>query len=353
MDHELNINNNFLLLINNNGNKIKILKNLRLDIINSINQIFVDLKEYNNQINKEKKYEQYSFQLGNNEERNESKQIHRSILQSVDKRGKNISDKQFRRNIIRHKQTDNNTRYTIISTDVAIKKRRNKSSIQEIRFSESERNNKHNQLNDRKRSDEGNSLSRNQESLLINKAKQIEDTEKINKQANNFIQSSTDKEKINDIEVLSEEAEDNSVKNFYNNGDTIYFGTSEEKYKQNINAIKLLNQLEKEKRYPTNKEKTILANYKGWGGLSFAFDKKNNKDKNDELMKLLSKEDYENARESTLTSFYTPIEIINKIYENILPYFDFNKNQKLKILEPSMGIGNFFSVLKNSDKNMN
>lgn len=128
--------------------------------------------------------------------------------------------------------------------------------------------------------------------------------------------------------------------------DNLGVGTPKEKYKRNVDAIKVLKKCEKENRYATPEEQQILANYVGWGGLQEAFDDKNNSWSNEylELVNLLSEDEYEAARASTLTAFYTPPVVIRNIYKVL-------ENMGVKrgnILEPSCGIGNFIGMIPNS-----
>ena len=119
-----------------------------------------------------------------------------------------------------------------------------------------------------------------------------------------------------------------------------------EKYRRNIQAIKLLKTLEQEKRLADESEQEILAQYVGWGGLSEAFDETKSAWRNEyaELKNLLSEEEYKAARESTLTAFYTPQAVITAIYQG-LANLGF---QGGNILEPSCGAGNFFGALPES-----
>ena len=119
-----------------------------------------------------------------------------------------------------------------------------------------------------------------------------------------------------------------------------------EKYRRNIQAIKLLKTLEQEKRLADESEQEILAQYVGWGGLSEAFDGTKNAWRNEylELKNLLSAEEYKAARESTLTAFYTPQTVITAIYQGLANLGFTNGN----ILEPSCGVGNFFGALPES-----
>lgn len=120
------------------------------------------------------------------------------------------------------------------------------------------------------------------------------------------------------------------------------YGSAKEKFRANIAAIQLLKKCENEHRYVTPEEQEILAKYVGWGGLSDAFDPKKSAWTVEylELQTVLSKEEYESARESTLTAFYTPPIVIKSMYQAL-------ENMGLKsgnILEPSCGVGNFIGM---------
>ena len=112
--------------------------------------------------------------------------------------------------------------------------------------------------------------------------------------------------------------------------------------RRNIEAIRTLKRIESENRYATGKEQEILARYVGWGGLSACFDDSNELlSESREIRDLLTNEEYAAARESTLTAFYTPPEVIRAIYGTLsrMGFRDGN------ILEPAMGTGNFFGML--------
>ena len=110
-------------------------------------------------------------------------------------------------------------------------------------------------------------------------------------------------------------------------------GTKKEKYQKNIDAIKVLKKCEEEKRYATKEEQEILAQYVGWGGISEVFDSNNEEWEKEykELFSILTEIEYKEAKESTLTSFYTPPIVIDAIYK-ALNKMGFNKGN---ILEPS------------------
>ena len=118
---------------------------------------------------------------------------------------------------------------------------------------------------------------------------------------------------------------------------------AKEKFCQNVEAIRTLEKIEGENRIATPEEQEILAKYVGWGGLADAFDetKANWASEYQELKSLLSAEEYNSARESTLNAHYTSPVIIKAIYD-AMERMGFSKGN---ILEPAMGIGNFFGML--------
>ena len=116
-----------------------------------------------------------------------------------------------------------------------------------------------------------------------------------------------------------------------------------EKFRRNIEAIRTLEKIEGENRIATPEEQKILSQYVGWGGLADAFDasKSTWAGEYQELKSLLSDAEYASARESTLNAHYTSPVIIRSIYE-ALENMGFKKGN---VLEPAMGIGNFFGML--------
>ena len=94
-------------------------------------------------------------------------------------------------------------------------------------------------------------------------------------------------------------------------------GTKKQKFQKNIEAIKILKKCDEENRFATKEEQKILAEYVGWGGLAEAFDSQNNDwtEEYNELKKLLTEKEYTEARQSTLTAFYTPPIVISSIYK--------------------------------------
>ena len=119
-----------------------------------------------------------------------------------------------------------------------------------------------------------------------------------------------------------------------------------ERFRRNIMAIQLLKKCQEENRFATPEEQIILSKYVGWGGLSEAFDENNSAWATEylELSSVLTSEEYASARESTLTAFYTPPEVITAIYK-AMEQMGFKEGN---LLEPSCGIGNFIGMLPDS-----
>lgn len=111
----------------------------------------------------------------------------------------------------------------------------------------------------------------------------------------------------------------------------------------NAAAIRLLKELEEEERNATPMEQAVLSRYAGWGGLPQAFDPKNEtwKKEYQELKGLLTEEEYQAARASTVTAFYTDRKVIEVLYEKLMDMGFLGGN----ILEPAMGTGNFYSAM--------
>ena len=115
------------------------------------------------------------------------------------------------------------------------------------------------------------------------------------------------------------------------------------RYQWNVEAIRLMKQIEMEGRAATTEEQKILARYVGWGGIPQAFDERNEnwKKEYEELKSLLTDSEYTDARESVTTAFYTSPEIIEAIYQG-LSQFGFKQGT---VLEPSAGVGHFFGAM--------
>jgi hypothetical protein len=135
----------------------------------------------------------------------------------------------------------------------------------------------------------------------------------------------------------------------FKQSEPIEYGGSKQKYQNNISAIKLLKELEKTNSSPSPSQQIILSKYTGWGGISQVFDEKNTKWEKEylELKEILSLSEYEKARGSTPNSHYTDPIIIKSIY-TALEKMNFKEG---KLLEPSLGSGNFFANLPDSMKN--
>lgn len=121
------------------------------------------------------------------------------------------------------------------------------------------------------------------------------------------------------------------------------------RFRRNVEAIRVLKECEFDNRFATPEEQQVLAQYVGWGGIPEAFDENNTAwaDEFTELYGLLSPEEYQSARESTLTAFYTPPVVISAIYK-AMEQMGFKEGN---ILEPSCGIGNFIGMLPQSMEN--
>lgn len=128
--------------------------------------------------------------------------------------------------------------------------------------------------------------------------------------------------------------------------DNLGEGSPREKFNNNVEAIRVLKKCEEENRFATLQEQEILSKYVGWGGLPQVFDEKDSFWSNEYsiLKNLFDEKEYSQARESTLTAFYTPPVVIRSMYKAL-------ENMGLKtgnILEPSCGVGNFIGMLPDS-----
>ena len=134
-----------------------------------------------------------------------------------------------------------------------------------------------------------------------------------------------------------------NAQNFHITDDALGVGGAKAKFRANMAAIRLLQELEFEGLQASPEQQEILSRYVGWGGLADAFDenKPNWSDEFAELYATLSPEEYAAARASTLNAHYTSPTVIKAIYEAV-GNMGF---QTGNILEPSMGIGNFFGLL--------
>ena len=144
-----------------------------------------------------------------------------------------------------------------------------------------------------------------------------------------------------DNEISTEPSINQEKINYHITDKEIGAGTPRERYKNNVEAIKTLKKIESENRLATKEEQEILSKYVGWGGLADAFDESKWVNEYKELKELLNDEEYNNAKESVLTAFYTPPIVINSIYKAI-QNMGFEQGN---VLEPSCGVGNFFGMI--------
>ena len=146
--------------------------------------------------------------------------------------------------------------------------------------------------------------------------------------------------------AVNAEPESEPVGNFHITDEHLGEGGAKQKYARNIEAIKTLFQLEQEHRGASAEEQQVLSQYVGWGGLADAFDpgKDSWAKEYTELKGLLSEDEYAAARSSTLNAHYTSPTVIRSIYDAV-ERMGFHSGN---ILEPSMGVGNFFGMLPDS-----
>lgn len=118
-------------------------------------------------------------------------------------------------------------------------------------------------------------------------------------------------------------------------------GSNLSRFKLNLEAIKVLKQIEEERRYATREEQEVLSKYVGWGGLSMFFDEnlEQYSEEKAQLKELLTEAEYKSARSSVTDSFYTPRSVIQGVYQ-ALKHFGFRGGN---VLEPAVGIGNFYN----------
>jgi len=147
------------------------------------------------------------------------------------------------------------------------------------------------------------------------------------------------------ISLPERQSPDPAIKppNFKITDENFAFGGAKTKFAWNIAAILTLKQTEEENRYATPDEQDTLSHYVGWGGLPQAFDPDNSQwtDEYVELKRILTEYEYTSARASTLNAHYTSAEVINSIY-SALDRMGFKGGN---ILEPAMGVGNFYGLL--------
>ena len=146
--------------------------------------------------------------------------------------------------------------------------------------------------------------------------------------------------------LQNEQVQEQEPHNFHITDDDLGSGGPKAKFKANIEAIRLLKELEQEQRLATPEEQEVLSRYVGWGGIPQAFEERNSAwaEEYMQLKGVLTPEEYSVARASTLNAFYTSPTVIKAMYEAL-------DNMGLKqgnILEPSCGVGNFMGLLPES-----
>ena len=146
--------------------------------------------------------------------------------------------------------------------------------------------------------------------------------------------------------LQNEQVQEQEPHNFHITDDNLGAGGPKAKFKANMEAIRLLKELEQEQRLATPEEQEVLSRYVGWGGIPQAFEERNSAwaEEYTQLKGVLTPEEYSAARASTLNAFYTSPTVIKAMYEAL-------GNMGLKqgnILEPSCGVGNFMGLLPES-----
>ena len=146
--------------------------------------------------------------------------------------------------------------------------------------------------------------------------------------------------------LQNEQVQEQEPHNFHITDDNLGAGGPKAKFKANMEAIRLLKELEQEQRLATSEEQEVLSRYVGWGGIPQAFEERNSAwaEEYTQLKGVLTPEEYSAARASTLNAFYTSPTVIKAMYEAL-------GNMGLKqgnILEPSCGVGNFMGLLPES-----
>lgn len=147
----------------------------------------------------------------------------------------------------------------------------------------------------------------------------------------------------------SEKEHSNPISNYYNQELIQYKDKKREKCRENIQAISTLKKIEQGEIQLTKESQKILAKYSGWGGIQEVFDERNKSwaDEYNQLKSVLTTEEYEQARKSVLTAFYTPPEIIHEMYHVLESIGDYSGKS---ILDAGMGTGNFFMNLPDTLK---
>nr|WP_242860313.1 GNAT family N-acetyltransferase [Desulfosporosinus sp. I2] len=184
---------------------------------------------------------------------------------------------------------------------------------------------------------------------LHDRQQDIEETLYDEKPYKSFVQTAVPQTETEPVSELIPKPRLVKINFRYSEDYALYPNGVKTKYKNNVEAIKLLNKIESEKRLATTDEQIVLARYVGWGGLANAFsDTASGWEKEyHELKHLLDDKEYADALNSVVTAYYTEPELIRRIYK-AFEGFGFTGGENRKILDPAMGTGNFFSVLPES-----
>lgn len=191
------------------------------------------------------------------------------------------------------------------------------------------------------------SMDQEAETSMDVEYKEVETTEPVEEQNLEKIQlSETAEEPVEPVTVESIRKEIEAVKRtdyFYPEDWQPNRGNDKDRFHKNMDAIKTLKLVERENRPATAEEQEVLSKYVGWGGLASAFDSTKPEWSNEykELKELLTETEYASARATVTDSFYTPLEVIRGVYA-ALDRMGFVSGN---ILEPSMGIGNFYNAM--------
>lgn len=189
--------------------------------------------------------------------------------------------------------------------------------------------------------------SMDQDAAIDVEYKEVETTEPVKEQAMEEIpRSETVEEPVKPVTVETIRKEIEAVKGtdyFYPEDWQPNRGNDKDRFRKNIEAIRTLKLVERENRPATPEEQEVLSKYVGWGGLASAFDSTKSEWSNEykELKELLTETEYASARATVTDSFYTPLEVIRGVYA-ALDRMGFVSGN---ILEPSMGIGNFYNAM--------
>ena len=179
----------------------------------------------------------------------------------------------------------------------------------------------------------------------------IEDTESEQIISEPEVELEIKPEEETESEDIKEQIVEQEPHNFHITDDDLGAGGPKAKFKANMEAIRLLKELEQEQRLATPEEQEVLSRYVGWGGIPQAFEERNSAwtEEYTQLKGILTSEEYSAARASTLNAFYTSPTVIKAMYEAL-------GNMGLKqgnILEPSCGVGNFMGLLPENMSNAN